>query len=97
MAAALLSPPRLPLAATPLAPPSTSLRALHRGKRARVVDVGQAGELGERLMEMGLVAGTEIEVLAPSRWGGALRLGVRGYVLSLRAHDAQYVEVLPLR
>lgn len=97
MTAALL--PRLHATRHPAPAPcaTTSLGALRRGERAQVLQVGQAGELGERLMEMGLVAGTEVQVLEPGRWGGALRLSVRGYVLSLRAGDARCVEVVPLR
>lgn len=97
MTVAFLARPLPALAAAPSARQVTSLQALRRGERAQVLRVGQEGELGERLMEMGLVAGTEVEVLQPVRWGGALRLSVRGYVLSLRAGDAQRVEVTKLR
>ena len=101
MTVAFLARPLPALAAAPSARQVTSLQALRRGERAQVrveeVALIEPPELGERLMEMGLVAGTEVEVLQPVRWGGALRLSVRGYVLSLRAGDAQRVEVTKLR
>lgn len=83
--------------AAPASPAAVAaLPRLRRGQRARVLRVGHEGELGERLMEMGLVAGTEVVLLRRGLWGGALQVGVRGYVLSLRDADAQGIDVMPL-
>lgn len=71
------------------------LRQLDKGRQARIVAVGAVGELGRRIRDMGLVPGAEVEVVgrAPLRDPVALRL--KGFTLSLRNSEADFVTVQP--
>lgn len=73
-----------------------SLRAIKKGQKVRIVRVQAYGELGRRIRDMGLVPGTEVEVVgrAPLRDPVALRLP--GFTLSLRNNEADYIIVEPL-
>lgn len=61
--------------------------------RARVRHVREDGALGERLLEMGLTPGTPIRVIRRGFWGGPLQVELRGYMLTLRAAQAQEIDV----
>lgn len=69
------------------------LRQLTLGSQARIVSVSAVGELGRRIRDMGLVPGTTIEIVgrAPLRDPVALRL--KGFTLSLRNSEADFVTV----
>lgn len=70
-----------------------SLRAIREGQKVRIARVQAHGELGRRIRDMGLVSGTEVEVVgrAPLRDPVALRLP--GFTLSLRNNEADYIVV----
>lgn len=78
-------------------PSSFTLADLALGQRAHVVTVDEPGALGERLMELGLTAGTVIEVLRRGLYGDPLQVRLRGFMLSLRRRQAQAIRVRPLR
>lgn len=61
----------------------------------RVRDVHAKANCALRLMEMGLVEGAEVRVVAKAPLGDPLHLCVGDYRLSLRARDAQLVEIEP--
>jgi Fe2+ transport system protein FeoA len=65
--------------------------ALHRA--ARVTSVGGEGALRRRLMEMGLLPGTPIEVVRVAPLGDPIEVRLRGYSLSLRRDDARAIDV----
>ncbi len=69
------------------------LRQLTTGKKATVVHVSAKGELGRRIRDMGLIPGTEVEIVgrAPLRDPVALRLF--GVTLALRNKEADFVTV----
>lgn len=71
----------------------TPLRKLQVGQKARIASVRAEGELGRRIRDMGLVPGTEVEVIgrAPLRDPVALRLP--GFTLSLRNNEADFISV----
>jgi ferrous iron transport protein A len=73
-----------------------SLRSIPSGQKVRIVEVQAEGELGRRIRDMGLVPGTEVQVVgrAPLRDPVALRLS--GFTLSLRNREADYITVAPL-
>ncbi len=74
----------------------TSLADLAVGRSARVVAILEPGALGERLMELGLTAGTTVEVLRRGLFGDPLQLRLRGFMLSLRRRQARSIRVRPL-
>lgn len=69
------------------------LPQLTPGSTARLVQVG--GELGfrRRLMELGLLPGTEIRLVRRADIGNLLELEVRGCHLSVRRADAEHILV----
>ncbi len=60
---------------------------------ATAVVTGYAGELPARLLEMGLVPGTSIEVVRLAPLGDPMELKVRGFLLSVRKDEAAHVVV----
>ena len=69
------------------------MSTLSVGANAVVIEVGIDGSLGERLLEMGLTAGTPVRLLGWGPGGHTLRLALRGYVLSLARDQAQRIWV----
>lgn len=69
-----------------------TLADLGVGERARVVSLGD-DEAAERMMEMGLVEGTEFSVVRFAPLGDPIEIVTRGYHLSLRKAEAASVEV----
>lgn len=70
-----------------------SLRQLQRGQKAVVVKVGIAGELGRRLRDMGLVPGTSLQVIGRAPLKDPVAIKLRGYNLTLRNNEADYILV----
>ena len=74
-----------------------NLSNLKPGQRARITAVGAAGPLRRRLMDMGLLAGSEVRVEKVAPLGDPIEVRVRSYHLSLRKAEAEgiAVEVTP--
>jgi ferrous iron transport protein A len=70
-----------------------TLDSLRPGDRARVAEISGEDAIAIRLMEMGLVAGAEIEHLGAAPLGDPVEFMIRGYRLSLRRSEAQRVQV----
>ena len=66
----------------------TTLSALKPGDEAVVIRLEGAPETVERLMEMGLVAGTPLKLLKFAPLGDPLEIVMRGYHLTLRRAEA---------
>jgi ferrous iron transport protein A len=64
------------------------------GTAVRVAAVGGERAFRRRLMELGLVPGTEVVVAKVAPLGDPLELEARGCTLSIRAAEAQAVTVL---
>lgn len=69
-----------------------TLAELGVGDSARVVSLGD-DEAAERMMEMGLVEGTQFSVVRFAPLGDPIELKARGYHLTLRKAEAATVEV----
>ncbi len=75
-----------------------SLRTLDElpiGESAVVHRVACQQRVGRRLMEMGLLPGTRIEMVRRAPLGDPLEIRLRGYLLSLRRADASGVSLTP--
>lgn len=72
----------------------TTLDLLGLGHTAEVVGVEGPGDMAIRLLEMGFVPGTRVELVKVAPLGDPLELRVRGYHLSLRRAEAAYVRVV---
>ena len=73
-----------------------TLDQLPIGESAVVHRVDCARRVGGRLMEMGLLPGTRIEMVRRAPFGDPLEIRLRGYLLSLRSADAAEVSLAPL-
>lgn len=69
------------------------LSALHAGDRALVCVVGGKGSVRVRLMELGIVPGTEVQLVRRAPLGDPMQISLRGYQLSLRRGEADLIEV----
>ncbi|MCA9493739.1 MAG: ferrous iron transport protein A [Alphaproteobacteria bacterium] len=70
-----------------------TLDRLAPGQRARVTAVEGEGAFRRRLLELGLLPGTEVERTGQAPLGDPMTYRVRGAVLCLRANDARNVRV----
>lgn len=59
----------------------------------RVADIRCDTTLGRRLLELGLVEGTEVQVVRRAPLGDPLQVRVGDYELSIRSSEASLVEV----
>lgn len=73
--------------------PSMTLDQLESGQPATIRKIGGEGALRRRLMDMGLVKGSTIEMVKAAPLGDPIDYLVRGYHLSLRKSEAQLVEI----
>lgn len=75
------------------------LGELKKGTKAQIVRVGGAHEshpeMLQRLLEMGLLEGCQVEILHEAPFGGdPLAIRVRGSLVALRRQEANAVEVV---
>jgi len=68
-----------------------SLDQLRPGQRGRITNVAGADSLVQRLVEMGLFDGEEIEVIAIAPLGDPLEVRLNDFRLSLRRNDAAHI------
>ena len=61
------------------------------GESGRIVKVEGEGKVRHRLFDMGLTPGAEVYLRKKAPMGDPLEFTVRGYELSLRKDEAQYV------
>jgi ferrous iron transport protein A len=69
------------------------LSELAAGERGSVTRVAGDAEAARRLMEMGLMRGTFVEVVRRAPLGDPLEVKVRGFMLTLRRAEAEHIEV----
>ena len=69
------------------------LKDMRTGQCGIVKDLGIEGRESLRLMEMGLLPGTEIRFVRRAPLGGPLELEMRGFHLSLRAQEAENIRI----
>jgi Fe2+ transport system protein FeoA len=74
----------------------STLDQLHVGQRCRVEGLQGDDVLVQRLLEMGLLDGEEVEVINIAPLGDPIEIRLRDYRLSLRRREAARVSVVPL-
>ena len=72
-----------------------SLSSLSPGTVAVVTAIEVPVEHRARLLEMGLLVGTTVELVRFAPMGDPIEIKIRGYNLSLRKHEADQVLVQP--
>jgi len=76
--------------------PKIALRKIRVGQKARVAGVSAKGEIGRLIRDMGLLPGAEIEVVGRAPLKDPVALRMKGFTLSLRNNEADYITVEPL-
>ena len=70
-----------------------TLKDVGVGETVTVVKVAGSGPLRRRIMDMGIIRGTEVYVRKVAPLGDPIEVAVRGYELSLRRADIAIIAV----
>ncbi|TET88550.1 MAG: ferrous iron transport protein A [Dehalococcoidia bacterium] len=70
-----------------------SLSELKPKEKGRIVRVGGGGGIHRRLLDMGLVSGSEVEVERVAPLGDPIEVRIKGYHLTLRKEEAANIQV----
>ena len=60
----------------------------------KVVNINARGELRRRFFDLGIIDGTQIEVLFRSPFGDPTAYMIRGAVIAIRKEDGRKIEVI---
>jgi ferrous iron transport protein A len=69
------------------------LAELNPGEKGRVTSVGGEGDAARRLMDLGLIRGTTVEVIRAAPLGDPIEVRLRGFMLTLRRSEAEHITV----
>lgn len=72
---------------------SRTLDSLQAGDETKVLELKGDAETAHRLMEMGVLPGTPLQVVRYAPLGDPVEIAVRGYHLSLRRAEAAQIVV----
>lgn len=70
-----------------------SLSELKPKERGKITKVSGGGNVNHRLLDMGLVSGSEIEVERVAPLGDPIEVKIKGYHLSLRKEEAASIQI----
>lgn len=72
-----------------------TLDKLPIGEKGMIRAVNGEGPLRCRLLDMGLIPGTEVMVRKVAPMGDPIEIHIRGYELTIRIEDARNIELAP--
>ena len=78
-----------------MSPSTQPLTSLQIGGSGTVTEINLPPEHRGRLLEMGLVAGTALQLVRFAPLGDPVEIKLRGYYLTLRRHEAEQILVQP--
>ena len=70
-----------------------SLNELPLGSTAKIMQIRGENTAAQRLMALGILPGTEIEMAGVAPWGDPITIRIRGRAVSLRRAEASLIEV----
>jgi len=70
-----------------------NLRQMCDNQAGKIAAVKVAGDLGQRIREMGMVPGTDIKIQGRAPLYDPVALRIRGATLTLRNNEADFIEV----
>jgi Fe2+ transport system protein FeoA len=73
--------------------PTKLLSELKPKEKGKIAKVGGGGSIHRRLLDMGLVSGSEIEVERVAPLGDPMQVRIKGYHLTLRKEEAANIQV----
>lgn len=68
-----------------------TLKDLKQGQIAKVIKLMSDGSIRRRLLDIGLIEGTEVECLQKSPAGDPVAYLIRGAVIALRSEDSSNI------
>lgn len=74
-----------------------NLSMLKRGETGKITKITATGPLKRRLMDMGILTGTEVKMEKIAPLGDPMEVTVKGYSLSLRKTEAERIVVEVLK
>jgi Fe2+ transport system protein FeoA len=69
------------------------LNELKRGEKGKIIKISGKGSVHRRLLDMGLISGSDIEMQRVAPLGDPIEIKVKGYNLSLRKEEAASIQV----
>jgi len=73
--------------------PVINMRKMKTKQTGTIASIKVEGELGRRIRDMGLINGTEITIQSRAPLYDPVAIRVRGFTLSLRNSEADYIDV----
>lgn len=70
------------------------LKEANLNSLVRVININARGELRRRFFDLGIIEGTNIEVLFKGPFGDPVAYSIRGTVIALREEDGEKIEVI---
>jgi Fe2+ transport system protein FeoA len=70
-----------------------TLLDMKKNQVAQIKGFLESSELQSRLVEMGILPGTEIRMIKRTPFNGPLEFKVRDYYVSVRKNDAAHIEI----
>jgi ferrous iron transport protein A len=70
-----------------------ALADLAPGERGRITAMAGDADAARRLMDLGLIRGTTVEVVRLAPLGDPMEVRVRGFMLTLRRAEAEHITV----
>lgn len=70
-----------------------TLDQLHPGSECRIRNLSALGQLGQRLMDMGVYPGLKLRVVRNAPLEDPMEIELEGYYISLRHKEARWIEV----
>lgn len=63
------------------------------GKKAKITQLSMTDSFRNRMMDLGLMPGTEVQIVRKAPLGDPLIIQFRGYQMSLRVSEANHIEI----
>lgn len=72
------------------------LDAMSHGQKVKIVKIHTTGKLMHKLLDMGFVNGSDIEIVREAPLFDPMELKIHNYNISLRKSEARLIEVISL-
>lgn len=69
------------------------LDELQKGEKGKIIKISGKGSVHQRLLDMGLIPGSDVELQRVAPLGDPIEIRIKGYNLSLRKEEASNIEV----
>lgn len=70
-----------------------SMRKMQDNQKGKIIRVNCAGELRQRINDMGLTPGAEFRIIGRAPLKDPVALKIRGFTVTLRNNEADHIEV----